>query len=138
MHPLAQLVKNLPAIQETGFNSWVGKICWRRNRLPTLELEFLDFPCGSADKEYACNAGDLGLIPGLERSPGEGKGYSLQYSGQKNSMDCIVHAVAKSQTRLSNFHSLSVSSGISLGLAFDVFSVNKCSVQVRGSNRVNI
>ena len=46
----------------------------------------------------------LGSIPGLGRSPGEGKSYPLQYSGLKNSMDCIVHAVAKSQTRLSDFH----------------------------------
>ena len=46
------------------------------------------FPCGLAGKESACNAGDLGLIPGLGRSPGEGKGYSLQYSGLENSMDC--------------------------------------------------
>ena len=56
------------------------------------------FLCGSAGKESACNAGDLGLIPGLERSPGEGKGYTLQYSGLDNPMDCIVHGVAKSQT----------------------------------------
>ena len=60
--------------------------------------------CGSAGKESACNAGDLGLIPGLGRSPGEGKGYPLQYSGLENSMDCIVHGVAKSRTRLSDFH----------------------------------
>ena len=60
--------------------------------------------CGSAGKESACNAGDLGSIPGLGRSPGEGKGYPLQYSGLENSMDGIVHGVAKSQTRLSNFH----------------------------------
>ena len=64
----------------------------------------LGFPCGSAGKESACNAGDLGLIPGLGRSPGEGKGYPLQYSGLENSMDCIVLGVAKSQTRLSDFH----------------------------------
>ena len=106
---------------------------------------FLGFPGGSAGKESTCNAGDLGLIPGLGRSPGEGKsyplqyswaslvapmvknlpavretpvplsipgsgrspgegrGYSLQYSGLENSMDCVVHGVAKSQTRLSNF-----------------------------------
>ena len=50
------------------------------------------------------NAGDLGLIPGLGRSPGEGKSYPLQYSGLENSMDCIVHGIAKSRTRLSNFH----------------------------------
>ena len=49
-----------------------------------------------AGKESACNVGDLGSIPGLERSPGEGKGYLLQYSGLENSMDCIVHGVTKS------------------------------------------
>ena len=47
--------------------------------------------------------GDLGLIPGLGRSPGEGKGYPLQYSGLENSMDCIVLGVTKSRTRLSDF-----------------------------------
>ena len=62
-----------------------------------------DFPCGSAGKESAYNAGDLGSIPRLGRSPGEGKGYPLQYSSLKNSMDCIVHGVTKSQTRLSDF-----------------------------------
>ena len=62
------------------------------------------FPCGSAGKESACNAGDLGSIPGLGRSPGEWKGYPLQYSGLGNSMDFVVHGVAKSQTRLSDFH----------------------------------
>ena len=49
-------------------------------------------------KESACNVGDLGSIPRLGRSPGEGKGYPLQYSGLENSMDCIVHGVAKSWT----------------------------------------
>ena len=58
----------------------------------------------SVGKESACNVGDLGSIPGLGRSPGEGEGYPLQYSGLDNSMDCIVHGVAKSQTWLSNFH----------------------------------
>ena len=58
------------------------------------------FPCGSAGKESACNAGDLGLIPGLGRSPGEGKGYPLQYSGLENSMNCIVHGIAESWTRI--------------------------------------
>ena len=53
-------------------DSWVGKIRWRRDRLPTPV--FLGFPCGSAGKESTCNAGDLGLILGLGRSPGEGKG----------------------------------------------------------------
>ena len=62
------------------------------------------FPCGSAGKESPCNVGDLGSIPGLGRSPGEGKGYLLQYSGLENSMDCIVHGVTKSRTQLSDFH----------------------------------
>ena len=84
------------------FDSWVGKIRWRRNRLPTPGL--LGFPCGSAGKDSACNAGDLGSIPGLGRSPGEGKGYLLQYSYLENSMDCIVHGFAKSRTRLSDLH----------------------------------
>ena len=61
------------------------------------------FPCGSAGKESGCNAGDLSLIPGLGRSPGEGKGYPLQYSGLENSMDCIVHGVSKSRTWPSDF-----------------------------------
>ena len=53
------------------------------------DLEFCthEVPCDSAGKESACNAWDLGLIPGLGRSPGEGKGYPLQYSGLENSMD---------------------------------------------------
>ena len=64
----------------------------------------MGFPCGSAGKEYACNAGDLGLISGLERSPAEGKGCPLQYSGLENSMGYIVPGVAKSQTQMSDFH----------------------------------
>ena len=87
------------------FNSGVRKICWRRDRL--LTPVFLGFPCGSAGKESTCSVGDLGLIPGLGRSPGEGKGYPLQYYDLENSTDCIVHWVAKSRTRLSDFtHSL--------------------------------
>ena len=62
----------------------VGKIHWRRDRLPTPV--FLSFPSGSTDKESTCNAGNLGSIHGLERSPGEGEGYSLQYSGLENSL----------------------------------------------------
>ena len=88
------------------FNSWVGKIHWRRDRLPIPV--FLGFPCGWTDKESACNARDLGLIPGLGRSPRERKGYLLQYSGLENSMGCIVHGVAKSWTWLSDFHFTSV------------------------------
>ena len=62
------------------------------------------FPSGSAGKEFACNAGDLGSIPGFRKSPGEGKGYPLPSILACNSMDCIVYGVAKSRTWLSNFH----------------------------------
>ena len=65
---IAQLVKNPPAMQETLVRFLVRKICWRWDRLPTPV--FLGFPCGSAGKESTCNAGDLGSIPGLGRSPG--------------------------------------------------------------------
>ena len=58
----------------------------------------LGFPGSSGGKESTCNMGDLGLIPGLGRSPGERNGYPLQYSGLENSMDYIVHGVANSQT----------------------------------------
>ena len=83
-------------------DSWVGKIPWKRNRLPTSE--FMVFPGGSDGKESACSEGDLGLTPGLERSPGEGKGYPFQYSRLENSMDCVVHGVSKSWTQLNDFH----------------------------------
>ena len=69
-------------------------IHWRSERLPTPV--FLGFPCGSAGKESAYNVGDLDLIPGLGRSPGEGKGSPLQYSDLENSIDGIVHEVAES------------------------------------------
>ena len=66
----------------------------RRDRLPTPV--FLGFAGGSAGKESASNVGDLGLISGLGRPPGEGNGYPLHYSGLESSMDCIVHGVPKS------------------------------------------
>ena len=72
--------------------------------LSSQSYGFSSSNCGSAGKESACNARDLDLIPELRRSPGEEKGYPLQSSGLENSMDCIVHGVTKSQTRLSNFH----------------------------------
>ena len=96
---IAQLVKNLPEMQQ--FNTWFGKTCWRRDRLPTPV--FLGFLWGWAGKEAAWKVGDMDSIPGLGRSPGEGKGYPLQYSDQENSMDCID---TKSQTQLSDLHFL--------------------------------
>ena len=82
---IAQLVKNPPAMQETlvRFLDWEDLL--EKDRLPTSV--FLGFPCGSAGKESTCNAGDLGSISGLGRSPGEEKGYSLLYSGRDNAMD---------------------------------------------------
>ena len=72
-------MKNCLQFRRPLFDYWVGKIPWRRDRLPTPI--FLGFPGGSAGKESACSVGDLGSIPGLGRSPGEGNGYPLQYSG---------------------------------------------------------
>jgi len=77
----------------------VRKIRWRRTRLPTPV--FLDFSGDSDGKECACNVEDLGLIPGLGRSPGEGNGYPLQYSGLENPIDrgawlATVHRIAES------------------------------------------
>ena len=88
------------------FDYSVGKIHWRKDRLPTPV--FLGIPGGSAGKKSACNVGDKDSIPGLGRSPGEGKSYPLQYSGLENSMECVVHGVAKSRTRLSDFHFQSI------------------------------
>ena len=117
---MAHLEKNLPAMWETWVQSLGWEDPWRRERLPTpvsgLEnsrpygpwghkeldtterLSLWGFPFGSAGKESACSVGDLDSIPGLERSPGEGKSYLLQYSGLENSIDCIIHRVAKSRT----------------------------------------
>ena len=101
------------------FDSWVRKIWWRRDRLPTPV--FLGFPCGSAGKRICVwdfpggsdskvpvyNVGNPGSIPGLGRSPGGGNGNPLQCSCLENSMDrgawrATVHRVTRSQTRLSN------------------------------------
>ena len=83
------------------FDSWVRKMLWRRDKLPTPV--FLGFPGGSIGKESACSAGDLGLIPMLGRSPGGGHGNPLQYYRLENPMDrgarwATVQGVTKSQT----------------------------------------
>ena len=84
------------------FDSWIGKICWRRDRLPTPV--FLGFPCGSAGKNppamWETWVQSLGWEDPLEK----GTGYPLQYSALEHSTDCIVHRVAKNRTRLSDFH----------------------------------
>ena len=82
---IAHLVKNLPAMQEKPV-----QLLGQEDLLEKFPL-FLCFPCGSASRESTYNVGGLGLIPGLGRSPGEGKCYPLQYSCLENSMDSIVH-----------------------------------------------
>ena len=82
------------------FYSWVGKICWRSDRLPTPI--FLGIPYSSVRIRLQC--GRPGFNSWLGRSPGEGNGYPLQHSGLEKSMDCIVHGAAKSWKQLSDFH----------------------------------
>ena len=64
----------------------------------------MGFPDSSVGKESVCNGGEAGLIPRLGRSTGDGIGYPLQYSGLENSMECLVHGIRKSRTRLRDFH----------------------------------
>ena len=98
-------------ILKKSLHSWdiscLSMMCDPFNVLMNCWIHF--FPCGSDGKESVCSAGDLGLIPWLGRSPREGKGYPLQCSGLDNSMDCIVHGVAKSRTQLSHFHFIFIS-----------------------------
>ena len=100
---IAQLVKNLLQCRRPWFNFWVRKFSWRRDRLPTPV--FSGFPGGSDGKKKKSthSVGDLGSTPGLGRSPGEGIGYPLLYSGLENSMDSIAHGITKSQTQQSDF-----------------------------------
>ena len=110
---VAQLVKNSPAMQETLVRFLGQEIPWRRDWLPTPM--FLGFPCGSAGKESACNTENLGSRPGLGKSPGEGKGYPLQYSGLENSMDSpwsrkesdTTERLSLSQTHILHFYAFS-------------------------------
>ena len=100
--PDSSVVKNLPAMQETllQFLGWEDLL----EKEQAILSSSIGLPCGSAGKESACNAGDAGLISGLGRPPGEGKGSPLQYSGLEHSMDCVVHGVPKIRTQLSDFH----------------------------------
>ena len=99
---IAQLTKTPPAMQEIQFDTWIKKILWRRDRLSTPVS--LGFPYGSAGKDSVSNVRDPSLIPELGRSHGEGKGYTLQYFGLENFVDCIIFGVVKSWTEQSNFH----------------------------------
>ena len=99
---VAQLVKRLPTMWET----WVQSLGWKDplEKGKATHSSILGFPCGSAGKESAYSAGDLGSMPALRRTPGEGKGYPLQYSGLDNSMNYTFHGVPKSGTQLRDFH----------------------------------
>ena len=87
----------------------------------TFSLSFCQFPGGLASKESACDVGDLGSIPRLGRSPGEGKDYPFQYSGLENSMECIVHA--NSPLQLSDFHFV-LDNSVNASLDFLLFLFN--------------
>ena len=80
---------------------------WMKQKTYNTFFYYWSFPCGSDGKESTCNAGDLSLIPGSGRYPGEGNGNALQYSCLENSIDrgawqASVHGLEKSQTRLSD------------------------------------
>jgi len=99
----------VPIVVSSWFNNWLFfffflievQLIYNVSGVHQSDSGFLG---GLVGKESTCNVGDLGSIPGLGRSPEEGKGYPLQYSGLENSMDCIVHGIIKSQTQLSDFH----------------------------------
>ena len=99
--PIAQLVKNPLQCRRPQFDSWVGKIHWRRDRLPIPV--FLGFPVVQLVKDppamWETCVRSLGWEDPLEKGV-----YPLQYAGLENSTNCIVHGVAKSWTPLSNFH----------------------------------
>ena len=99
---VAQLVKNLPAMQETPVQFLGQEDPWRRDRQPTLV--FLGLPGGSDSKESSCNEGDLGAIPGLGRSTGEGHGSPLQYSSLENPLGqrSLAGSMESQRVRLSD------------------------------------
>ena len=118
---------------------WTPLHCWHPGKSVyfVLALEFelfkkyftllfkVGFPCGSAGKEFACNAGDQGSIPESGKSSGEDNGYPLQYSGLDNSMGCIVHGVTKSRTWRSSFHFLWIPYNTKISLKIKLFLFKK-------------
>ena len=96
--PFADLWLSCSLWGHSWFSPTRSQIALRPLKVYILLSSPLGFPGGIMVKSLSANAGDSGLIPVLERSPGEGNGYPLQYSGLENSMDCIVHVVEKSQT----------------------------------------
>ena len=108
------------------FLTWIYYPFYSRDvRKMGVHLVIYGLPCGSAGKESTCNVGDLGSIPGLGRSPGEGKGYPLQYSGLENSMDCVVHGVAESE----------MTEWLSLHFYFSYLSLFTCLLRSHGGKK---
>ena len=95
------VTKSRSQLNDFHFHVWMWELDHKEGSVRRIDV--LGFHDGSVGKESACNAEDPGSIPGSGRSPREGKGYPLQYSGMENSMDCIVHGVTKSWTQLSAF-----------------------------------
>ena len=93
---LVAIVTNIKAHKDKRIKpETIRKYTWNKRNVTTVKITFLSV---SAGKESACNTGDLGLITGLGRSPGEGNNYPLQYSGLENFMDSTVHRVAELDT----------------------------------------
>ena len=84
---------------------------------------FLGFPSGSAGKESACNAGDLGLIPGLGRFPGQGKGYPRWYSGLEKYTDCIFCYIFHFLLKFSLFSSICLPSSVGILMTVNLNSL---------------
>ena len=92
---LGWVAQRIPWIEEPGRLQSMGSQRAGHKWMTFINTYILGFPGGSAGKEFVCNAGDLGSIPGLGRSPGEGNGYPLQYSSLENSMDYTVHGLQR-------------------------------------------
>ena len=84
------LISSLTWFERQLYKIIMMQLYWCTSNNKDIITMIMGLLSGSAGKESACNVGDLGSIPGLEWSPGEGKGHLLQYSGLENSMDCIV------------------------------------------------
>ena len=91
LHDLSKYIKLTSSLPANEVRTYLTSSLWGLGNT-------MDFPCGSAGKESAHNAGFLGSIPGLKRSPGEGKGYTLQYSGLENSLDYSLWGHKESDT----------------------------------------
>ena len=110
--PWSAIEPRPPALGARSLSHWTTTEVQGYSFCDTLITPIHSTSCGSAGEESVCNEGDLGSIPGLGRSPGEGKAYPLQYSGLENSMVCLVHGVANCWTQLSDLHKSHTKSNI--------------------------